>query len=77
MTADVQIRRVHKRSPFNVKHYIPDVAGTNEKQIFESAKIQNLINETFGNKLIVSIIPIGIGGQTDFIVTKNKARCNN
>lgn len=69
MIADVQISRVHKRSPFNVKHFIPDVEGTNEKQIFESVEVQEMINTTFGNKLRVSIIP-RVGKGIDFLVTK-------
>jgi anti-repressor protein len=70
MIADVQISRIHKHSPYNVTEFVPNVTGTNENEIFNSPEIQELINKTFGNKLVVSIIPLGIVGQKDFIINR-------
>jgi phage anti-repressor protein len=70
MIADVQISRIHKHSPYNVSEFVPNVTGTNEDEIFNSPQIQELINKTFGNKLRVSIMPIGKAGQKDFIVNR-------
>lgn len=77
MVADVQIKRVHKSSPYNVSEFLPNIEGTNEDEIFKSPQVQQLIDKTFGKNLIISIIPIGIAGQKDFTITKNKAKCNN
>lgn len=74
MIADVQISRVHKSSPYNVSEFLPNVTGTNEDEIFKSQQVQQLIDKTFGKNLIISIIPIGIAGQTDFKITKSKAK---
>jgi len=52
---EVHVCRIHKGSPYNLSAVIPEIRNENRDDVINTPDVQNLINKTYGKKLIVQV----------------------
>jgi len=77
MKHQVEIIRIHKGSPYNCSHYIPEIIHHNKHEVINIPEVQNAINKTFGRKLIVNVSTDNDTTYLQYEIEKPKAIINN
>lgn len=70
---EVEISRIHKGSPYNCVGYLNEVQCENENSVIDLPKVDDLINKTYGKKLIVTISQKGQVPYLQYEILKSKA----
>lgn len=73
---EVFINRVHKGSPYNVSHVIPELEVDDLDKVIFMKDVLTPIAETYGKKLIVQICPFGESFLYEYEIEKTKAKYN-